>query len=100
MRFPAVFAGLVGALAATQSAASPELQAAIESGCQMSTNWSEAACACVAQEAGRLNDLQQSFLAATMNQQQAEAGQAALQMSQAETMEAAMFLADAGPGCQ
>jgi hypothetical protein len=100
MRFPAVVAGVFAVLAATQAAASPELQTAIKAGCQMSTNWSEAACACVAEEAGRLNDLQQGFLAATMNQQQAEAGQAALQMSQAETMEAAMFLADAGPGCQ
>jgi hypothetical protein len=80
--------------------ASPELQAQIEAGCRMSTNWSEAACACVADQAASLNDLQQGFLAATMNQQQAQVAQYGLQMTQAETMQASMFLATAGPACQ
>jgi hypothetical protein len=97
-----VVAGVVGfgVLGAGAAQASPELQTQIEAGCRMSTNWSEAACACVASQAASLNDVQQTFLAMTMNQKQAEAAQAALQMTQAETMQASMFLATAGPGCQ
>jgi hypothetical protein len=91
----------IGTIAAPAGlSATPALQAEIKAGCMLSTNWGDAACTCVADKAAELNDLQQSFLAATMNQQQAQAAQTALQMSQAETQGAAMFLANAAPSCQ
>lgn len=102
MRF-LLFMGVavLGAVSASSTTllASPALQGEIKAGCLLSTDWGEAGCTCVA-EAVELNDLQQSFIAATMNQQQAQAAPAGLQMSQVETQQAAMFLATAAPACQ
>jgi hypothetical protein len=80
--------------------AGPELQAEIAAGCMASLNWSESACACAGAEAAVLNDAQQGFLAATLNEQEAEANAYAMEMSPAETMQASMFMMNAGPGCQ
>jgi len=80
--------------------ASPELQAEIEAGCLASLNWSESACACAGAEAVVLNDTHQGFAAATLNEQEAEAGQFAAQMTPAGAMKASMFMVNAGPGCQ
>lgn len=93
---------VVGAAMAVSgvSSASPELQAQIAAGCQVSTNWSTAACECLSVEAASLNDTQQGFLAATLNEQKAEAGVYAMKMTPAETMQASMFMANAGPACQ
>jgi hypothetical protein len=89
------------AMAASGAAlASPELQAEIAAGCQVSLNWSAAACQCLSVEAASLNDTQQGFLAATLNEQEAEAGAHALKMTPAETMQASMFMVNAGPACQ
>jgi hypothetical protein len=101
MRVVAAFSAVVvTAFGISGALAGPAEQAQIKAGCAISTNWSEAACTWLSEQAGSLNDLQQGFLAATMNQKQAEAAQAALQMTAAETMEASMFMANAGPGCQ
>jgi len=80
--------------------AGPAEQASIKAGCQTSTNWSENACACLAQQAGSLTPDQQAFLAATLNENKGEAQQYATKLSPAETMQAAMFMTKAGPGCQ
>jgi hypothetical protein len=101
MKIPPLLAvlGIAGVVSGV-AFASPELQADIEAGCLVSLNWSESACACAGAEAAVLNETQQGFLAATLNEQEAEAGQFAMQMTPAEAMQASMFMVNAGPGCQ
>ena len=99
IRFAACAALLVAASCGV-SQAGPAEQASIEAGCRSSTNWSASACACVADRAGSLSPDQQSFLAATLNEQKGEAQKYATKLNPAQTMQAAMFMAQAGPGCQ
>jgi hypothetical protein len=75
-------------------------QADIEAGCRKSTNWTDQACKCVATRAASLSGTQQAFLAATLQQDKATASGLLAQMTQAQMMEAAMFMTTAGPGCQ
>lgn len=87
-------------LAATLTVwAGPEQQARIDAGCLASTNWSEAACTCIASVAGeKLNDIQQSYLASTLNEQDVTGY--ASQMTAPELLEATMFMIKSGPACQ
>ena len=79
--------------------AGPEQQAEITAGCQASTNWSEAACGCIGAAAGeKLNDIQQIYLAATLNDQDSTGYVS--QMSAPEVLEATMFMIKSGPACQ
>ena len=96
------FAGTVVAvlLLSTAALAGPDQQAGINNGCQTSTNWSESACACISEAALSLTETQQSFLAATLNEQKAEAGRFAVEMSVSETLEVSMFMMKSGPACQ
>ncbi len=94
-------AGLVlAALGTGASLAGPAEQAAIKTGCQASTNWSASACQCVSDRAASLTTAQQGFLAATLNEQKNEVTQYIMNMTQPEIMQASMFMAQAGPGCQ
>lgn len=79
--------------------AGPEQQAQIDAGCRASTNWSEAACVCIASVAGeKLSDMQQSYLAATLNEQDVTGY--ASQMTAPELLDASMFMMKSGPACQ
>lgn len=89
------------AAAAGSAHAGPAEVAAIEAGCTKSLNWSAAACRCFAEKAGStLNDKQQAFMAATLVQDKAGVAMLAVQLSQAEMMQAGMFPSQAGPACQ
>ncbi len=101
MRFKVVCGvAVLMAVSTAPGFAGPTEQTAIKAGCQSSTNWSEAACQCLSDQAASLNTDQQAFLAATLNEQKGEAARYALKLTQAQTMQAAMFMAQAGPGCQ
>jgi len=101
MRICVVLAGIgVAAILSGAAWASSELLAEIEAGCLISLNWSESACACAGAEAAVLNETQQGFLAATLNEQKAEAGAYAMKMTPAEAVQASMFMVNAGPACQ
>ena len=78
--------------------AGPDEQAAITSGCQTSTNWSDSACVCIAEKAMSLTETQQGFLAASLNEQDTKAYAAG--MSIPETLEVSMFMMKQGPACQ
>ncbi len=93
-------AAVIAAAPLSAALAGPAEQEAIKTGCQVSTNWSEKACQCLSDQAASLTLDQQNFLAATLNQQKAEATQYAMKLTQPQTMQAAMFMAKAGPGCQ
>jgi hypothetical protein len=84
---------------ATLAVAGTAEQASIVAGCMQSTNWPAGACQCMADKAGALTDVQQGFLAATLNEDAAAATQLRLQMSMAEMTEAALFVANTGPSC-
>lgn len=101
MEFRVALAGMgVAGIVSGAALASPELQSQIAAGCQVSTNWSAAACECLSVEAASLNEAQQGFLAATLNEQKAEAGAYAMKMTAAEAVQASMFMVNAGPACQ
>jgi glycerate-2-kinase len=85
-------------LAPVAALAGPEQQVAITGGCRSSTNWSEAACVCIAEKAMSLNEAQQSFLAASLNGQDSSAHAAGMTVPQ--TLEASMFMMKQGPACQ
>lgn len=80
--------------------AGPAEQEAIRAGCLQSTNWTEKACKCLADQAGSLKDTQQAFLAATLKADKAGVTGLLMQMTQSEIMEAGMFATSAAPGCQ
>lgn len=93
--------GLVMGLLLTSAAlAGPAEVEAIAAGCQKSTNWTPGACACIAAKAGDLDSLEQSFLAAMLNEDQAKIVEIRLQMSIAQMQRAALFMANSGPACQ
>jgi hypothetical protein len=88
------------ALAGGLATAGTTEQAAIRDGCVKSLNWTAAACQCFADKAGELNDGQQGFLAATLNDQKGAVAEFAVTLPQSDIMAASMFPTKAGPACQ
>ena len=79
--------------------AGPQEMGHIQAGCSASTNWSDAACECIAGKAGeKLTDTQQAYLAATLNEEDTTAYSS--QMKPPEILEATMFMMKTGPQCQ
>ena len=67
--------------------------------CAAQLNLPSAVCDCIADKAGELSESQQAFLAATVSQDFAAAGEVRTQMSIAEVTEAGMFMAGSPQGC-
>ncbi len=94
-------AGLfTGLLMASATLAGPAEVASIEAGCQKSTNWTVGACTCIAAMAGDLDPIEQSFLAAMLNEDQAKIVEIRAKMSIPQMQRAALFMANSGPACQ
>ena len=92
----AIIAGLYVLSPAAQ--AQPDLRMEIEQGCLASTNWSEPACACIAEEAMDLTPDQQALLAASLRGEDFSAQ--AAKMTMPLVLEATMFMMKSGPACQ
>ena len=88
------------AFAGTSAVATEADQAAIGQGCLAKLNWSEPACQCLAEKAAEMEDVQQAFLAATLNQDSAAIADLRSKMTIPQITQASLFLVNAGPGCQ
>lgn len=101
MRISAIFTVAAFVFAAPQVAVAGSAElVGIKDGCLMSTNWSESACQCLADKAGDLEDIEQAFLAATLNQKSTEVIEIRLKMTVPQLTNAGMFLPNTAPACQ
>ena len=93
--------GLVAGLLLVGAAlAGPAEVESIKAGCQKSTNWTPGACTCIAAKAGDLDQIEQSFLAAMLNEDQAKVVEIRAKMSIPQMQRAALFMVNSGPACQ
>lgn len=87
-------------LPSSLAAASEADRAEIKRGCLAKLNWSEPACQCLAHKATEIEDVQQAFVAATLNQDSTATADLRRRMTIPQITQASMFVLKVGPGCQ